>query len=128
MRAKSSHSDGARHSQDAYLHDMLESAQFILRYMEGIDYEAFWNDSEKRDAVAMRLSVVGEAAAHVTNEPAAKLKDVPFKDIRGMRNRIVHEYGRVDYAVVWKVTQDDIAALVMALQKYLTQQPHSSSP
>jgi uncharacterized protein with HEPN domain len=122
MPARSSPSEGSPHSQDAYLYDMLESARHIQRYMEGVGFEAFWDDSEKRDAVAMRLAVIGESARHVTPETAAKLKGVPFKDLCGMRNRIAHDYGRVDYAVVWRVTQDDIGVLVTALNGYLQQQ------
>lgn len=128
MPAKSSPSEGNPHSQDAYLYDMLESALHIQRYMDGVDHEAFWEDSEKRDAVAMRLAVIGESARHVTPETAARLKGVPFKDICGMRNRIAHDYGRVDYAVVWKVTQEDIGALIAALKGHLPPQPHWEPP
>ena len=125
MPVKSSPSESNPHSQAAYLYDMLESAQHILRYMAGVNYEAFWADSEKRDAVAMRLAVIGESARHVTAETAAELTDIPFKDLRGMRNRIAHDYGRVDYTVVWTVTQEDIGPLVTALQKHLATQPKS---
>ena len=125
MPAKSSPSEDGAHSQDAYLQDMLESAQYIHRYMEGVDYNLFWSDSEKRDAVAMRLAVIGEAARHVSPETAAKLKGIPFKDIRGMRNRIAHDYGRVDYTVVWTVTQEDIEPLVTALEKHFAANPKS---
>ncbi len=125
MPVKSSPSESNPHSQAAYLYDMLESAQHILRYMAGVNYEAFWDDSEKRDAVAMRLAVIGESARHVTAETAAELTDIPFKNLRGMRNRIAHDYGRVDYTVVWVVTQEDIGPLVAALQKHLATQPTS---
>jgi len=118
MSAKSSHSKDKAHTQDAYLHDMLESARLVRLYVEGVDYDSFWDDSEKRDAVAMRLAVIGEAARHITRETAAGLKGIPFKDICGMRNRIAHDYGRVDYTVVWQVTQEDIGPLVAALEKH----------
>ena len=128
MSAKSSPSKADSQSQTAYLHDMLESAQHIQRYMNDISYEAFWDDSEKRDAVAMRLAVIGEAAGHITHETAAKLKEVPFKEIRGMRNRIAHDYGRVDYTVVWTITQEDIGPLVHALERHLSRQPVKAPP
>jgi uncharacterized protein with HEPN domain len=128
MSAKSSPSKADPESQAAYLHDMLESAQHILRYMDGISYERFWDDSEKRDAVAMRLAVIGEAAAHITEGTAARLKEVPFKEIRGMRNRIAHDYGRVDYTVVWTVTQEDMGPLVHALERHLPRQPAKATP
>jgi uncharacterized protein with HEPN domain len=49
-------------SQDAYLHDMLEAARLIHGYMAGVSFKEFWHNSEKRDAVALRLSVLGESA------------------------------------------------------------------
>lgn len=122
MPAKSSHSDAR--AQLACLHDMLESAGHIARYMDGVTFDAFWEDSEKRDAVAMRLSVIGEAARHITKETEGKLAasgpGLPFKDIRGMRNRIAHDYGRVDYRVVWQVTQESIPSLVAVIERYLS--------
>lgn len=127
MPAKSSAAKDDRHSQDAYLHDMLESAQYVQRYMEGVDFDVFWNDSEKRDAVAMRLSVIGESARHLTSETEAKFKSIPFKDIRGMSNRIAHEYGRVDYTVVWTVTQEDVGPLVIPLVNHFSR-PHDPQP
>jgi uncharacterized protein with HEPN domain len=55
-----------KHPDDAYLHDMLEAARLIRAYMGKVSFDAFWRDNEKRDAVAMRLSVIGEAAVHVS--------------------------------------------------------------
>ena len=49
-------------SQDAYLHDMLEAAQLIRGYDSGVTFEEFWHNREKRDAVALRISVLGESA------------------------------------------------------------------
>ena len=114
MPVKSSPSD--RHSEEAYLLDMLESAQHIMRYMEGVAIEEFFADSEKRDAVTLRLSMIGEAARHVTKETEAALASIPFKDIRAMRNRITRDYGRVDCRILWQVTQEDVAPLVAALE------------
>jgi uncharacterized protein with HEPN domain len=126
MPAKSSLSNS--HSQEAYLQDVLESAQLVLRYMAGVTFDAFWDDGEKRDAVSMRLSVIGEAARHLTKDTEAQLQEVPFKDIRGMRNRIAHDYGRVDYRIVWEVTQKDILPLVTAVERYFAQRNSAPLP
>lgn len=116
MPAKSSASD--HHSQDAFLHDMLESARHVQSYVTAVAFDAFWANSEKRDAVALRLSVIGEAARHITRATEILLPTIPFKEIRGMRNRITHDYGQVDFRIVWEVTQKDITPLVMALEQY----------
>lgn len=105
-------------TQDAYLHDMLEAARLIHAYMAGVTFDQFWHNSEKRDAVALRLSVLGEAAGRIDRATEATLSAVPFKRIRGMRNRIVHDYGAVDFKIVWAVTQEEIEPLMAALEGY----------
>jgi uncharacterized protein with HEPN domain len=105
-------------SQDAYLHDMLEAAQLIRRYTDGVTFDDFWQDSEKRDAVALRVTVLGESAQKIDKETEAALSGIPFKGIRGMRNRIAHDYGAVDFKIVWAVTQQEIGPLIAALETY----------
>ncbi len=108
----------APRTQDAYLHDMLESAQLLQGYMSGIPFDDFWRNSEKRDAVALRISVLGEAAHKIDKATEAALPNIPFRSIRGMRNRVAHDYGAVDFKIVWAVTQTEIEPLIAALEAY----------
>ena len=109
----------AKNPDDAYLHDMLEAARLIRNYMRNVGFEEFWHHNEKRDAVALRLSVLGEAASHVSPATQKTLPSVPFKQIRGLRNRIAHDYGAIDFKIVWEVTQKEIKPLTTALETYL---------
>ncbi len=109
--------------QDAYLHDMLEAARLIRGYMADVSFEGFWTNSEKRDAVALRISVLGESAHKIGRTTEAALSGIPFKSIRGMRNRIAHDYGAVDFKIVWTVTQEEIEPLIAALEAYFKQRP-----
>ncbi len=115
-------------SQDAYLHDMLEAARLIRGYMAGVAYEDFWHNDEKRDAVAMRMSVLGESAHKIDQATEAELPGIPFKSIRGMRNRIAHDYGAVDFKIVWTVTQTEIEPLIAALETYFKKRPPTRAP
>jgi uncharacterized protein with HEPN domain len=110
-------------SQDAYLHDMLEGARLIQGYLAGVTPEEFWGNSEKRDAVALRISVIGEAAHKSDKTTETALPQIPFKNIRGMRNRIAHDYGAVDFMIVWEVTQREISPLIAALEAYFQGRP-----
>lgn len=103
-------------TQDAYLHDMLEAARLIHGYTAGVTFEDFWHNNEKRDAVALRISVLGESASKIDKATEAALPTVPFKSIRGMRHRIAHDYGAVDFKIVWAVTQEEIEPLIAALE------------
>ncbi|HWZ95097.1 MAG TPA: HepT-like ribonuclease domain-containing protein [Opitutaceae bacterium] len=108
----------ASKAQDAYLHDMLEAARLIHAYTDRVAFEDFWPNSEKRDAVALRISVLGESAHKIDKATEAALPGIPFKSIRGMRNRIAHDYGAVDFKIVWAVTRKEIEPLITALEKY----------
>ena len=103
-------------TQEAYLHDMLEAARLIEGYMAGVTFEQFRHNNEKRDAVALRLSVLGESAHQINKATEGSLPKVPFKAIRGLRNRIAHDYGAVDFRIVWTVTQDEIKPLIAAVE------------
>ena len=102
---------------------MLDSAHAIQKYMEGVTSDAFWEDAEKRDAVTMRISVIGEAARFILPPTAAMLPEIPFPKIRGMRNHITHDYKGVDYTEVWNVTMDHIPLLISELEGYFARNP-----
>ena len=96
----------------------------IRDYVSGVTFEEFWHNREKRDAVALRISVLGESAHKIHKATEATLPGVPFKSLRGMRNRIARDYGAVDFKIVWAVTQQEIAPLIRALEDYF--QNHTS--
>ncbi|MBP9901164.1 MAG: DUF86 domain-containing protein [Verrucomicrobia bacterium] len=108
----------AEKDQAAYLRDMSDSAKQAMGYIKGMTFEQFWEDQKTRDAVAMRLQVIGEAAKHITAATSAALPKVPFTHIRGMRNRISHDYGGVNFKVVWKVASEELKPMLTELQKY----------
>jgi len=112
----------AKPSQDqSHLQDMLTSARQAVSYVRGQTFEQFWDDAKTRDAVAMRITVIGEAAGKVSQETAAKAPKIPFHQISGLRNRIAHNYESVDFREVWKITQQDLKSLISELEKYIQQ-------
>jgi uncharacterized protein with HEPN domain len=115
-------------AQDAYLHDMLEAARLIHGYMAGVAFEDYWHNSEKRDAVALRISVLGESAHKIDKATEAALLSIPFKSLRGIRNRIAHDYGAVDFKIVWAVTQTEIEPLISILESYFKTHLTPQSP
>jgi uncharacterized protein with HEPN domain len=115
--------ESAPKTQDTYLHDRLEAARLIHGYMADVPFDEFWHNREKRDAVALRLSVLGESAHKIDKATEAVLPTIPFKRIRGMRNRIAHDYGAVDFKIVWDVNQKEIEPLIAALENYFKGRP-----
>ena len=106
---------------EALLKEMIEAAYAVRGYVAGFSFDQFWDDYKTRDAVAMRMIVLGEAARHVDDATAAKLPIIPFSDIRAMRNRIAHDYTKVDFRIVWEISQKDIPPLIIVLEAYFAQ-------
>ncbi len=117
-----------KHPDDAYLHDMLAAARLIRSYLRKVSFEEFWRHNEKRDAVALRLSVIGEAASRVGPATQKALPSIPFKQIRGLRNRIAHDYGAIDFKIVWEVTQKEIGPLIAAIEGYMGKKSSLGKP
>jgi uncharacterized protein with HEPN domain len=84
----------------AYLRDILESARLAIAYAEGSDLEAFSRDTQLQDAVIRRMEVVGEAARRVSEETRDAHPALPWRQMIGMRNQMIHMYDGVDIEVV----------------------------
>ena len=100
----------------ASLYDIQESARLALAYLEGIDLESFVHDNQVQDAVIRRLEIIGEAARRVSEETRAAYPALPWRQMIGMRNQMIHMYDGVDIDAVWRTVQDDLPPLLAALQ------------
>ena len=74
------------------IRDILDAISAALCYTEGMKYEAFVNDRKTMDAVLLNLIVIGEAACNVPDEIVSTYFDIPWRDMRDMRNFVIHEY------------------------------------
>jgi uncharacterized protein with HEPN domain len=107
----------------AYLRDILDSARAVRSYLAGVSREQFEANSEKQDAVIRRYAVMGEAARHVSPAALKALADLPWRQITGMRNILIHNYEDVDEATLWDTAQQDLPALILRLEGHLAQEP-----
>ncbi|MDO9254467.1 MAG: DUF86 domain-containing protein [Bacteroidales bacterium] len=94
-----------------YLDDILESAKLIESYVAAISEIEFYQSFEKQDAILHRLQIIGEAAKHVPSTYREKWTQVPWKDIAGIRDIIVHEYFGITLTMIWKTAVEDIPHL-----------------
>jgi uncharacterized protein with HEPN domain len=96
---------------------MLRAAQRAQLFAEGKTRESLEeNDELLGFAIVRAIEVVGEAASKVTLETRRDLTEIPWHNIIGMRNRIVHDYLNVDYDVVWAVVTKNLPPLVEQLE------------
>lgn len=102
-----------------YLRDMLENAEKALSFVEGLDYDSFYNDDKALYAVIRALEIIGEAARQIPEDVREANSEIPWREISGMRNKLTHEYFGVNTKVVWRTVQEDLPAIIPALQKML---------
>ncbi|OHB76849.1 MAG: hypothetical protein A2Z25_22685 [Planctomycetes bacterium RBG_16_55_9] len=96
-----------------YINDLIEACEDILAFTEGMSYSDFINDKRTINAVVRSLEVIGEA----TKKLPVSLKDhypkVPWKQMAGMRDKLIHEYFGIDKQMVWKVVKEHIGDLLL---------------
>lgn len=96
--------------------DILDSAAKILSYTDGFTYENFIKDSKTVDAVIRNFEIIGEAANRLPEEFKDSHPDIDWHRIRGFRNRIVHDYFGIDYAIVWLIKETFLPNMISQLQ------------
>jgi uncharacterized protein with HEPN domain len=96
---------------DLLVEDMLASIHKIERYSSGMSQELFLQDEKTIDAVVRNLEILGEATRQLPEDFIAQHPDVPWRQIAGLRNRIVHDYFGLDLEMIWQVIRNDLPQL-----------------
>lgn len=95
-----------------YLDDIVEAAEKIERYTERMDYEEFASDEKTVDAVLRNFEVIGEAAKNVPDEIYREYNDVPWSEMAGMRDKLIHGYATIELRIVWMTVKEEIPTLI----------------
>ncbi len=101
-----------------YLKHMLIAAREIETFVGGQGRDAFLADRRTQQAVVMNLLVIGEAAAKIMDSDPAFAEahpDMPWRNMRGMRNRMAHGYFETNYELVWETVRTEIPRLIATL-------------
>jgi uncharacterized protein with HEPN domain len=109
------------------LRDMLDAARRAQIFIAGksrIDLEK--DDFLIGFAVVRALEIIGEAASQITTATRNELSELAWREIIGMRNRIIHGYNRVNYDIVWDTVNKNISALIIQLQALLPPETDAS--
>ncbi len=87
------------------IQDIMDAVGTISRYTQGMELNTFIDDRRTVDAVVRNLMIIGEAAVHVPEDSCLKHPEIPWYEMRGMRNFVVHEYFRASDSVIWDTVQ-----------------------
>ncbi len=110
---------------DAVLLDMINAAQRIVEFKQGMDRQGFLEDAKTQSAVLHQLMVLGEACKRLSAETRERAPQLPWRLIAGMRDNLIHEYDDVDLDEVWKTADRDVPALIAELRRLSTAEERS---
>ena len=102
-------------TDESLLIDIIAAAEDAIGFITGLDEAAFLASKLHQNAVERALEIIGEAARNLSNGFKAKHPEFPWRDIIGMRNRLIHGYSDLDLDVVWDVVRNMLPELVTAL-------------
>jgi len=101
---------------EAYLLDILIAARKALQFLEGITWEEFKQSELHQNAVMRPLEIIGEAARRVSQQTRDAHPEIPWEEMIGMRNRLIHEYFRVNLKTVWDTVHNDLPPLIALIE------------
>lgn len=102
-----------------YIDDINTAVEKVERYVEGMSFEDFLTDEKTVDSIVRNFEILGEAAKNIPEEVKIKYSDVPWNEMIGMRNKIIHEYFGVDHNILWKTIKDDLPQLKPKIKEIL---------
>jgi uncharacterized protein with HEPN domain len=102
-----------------YLHHILDASTRIEEYLGGVNEETFHQVTLVQDGVIRQLEIVGEATKRLSREVRVKYPNVPWQDIAGMRDKLIHDYFGVDLDAVWLTARDDVPVLKAEVTRIL---------
>ena len=105
-----------RRSWTLRITDIIEAIETALDYIEGMTFEQFVADQRTCDAVIRNFIIIGEAASHLPEDFIERHSDLPWREMRDMRNVVVHEYFGVDNMVMWETLQNNLPPLLPLLR------------
>lgn len=102
-----------------YLADILQSFRNAHQFLEGLSYEQFITDRKTISAVVRELEIAGEAAKQLPRSLRRKYPDIPWSDMAGMRDKLIHFYFGVDMEIVWETVKVRIPELEPLIEDVL---------
>ncbi len=107
-------------SDKDFLLDIQEATRRIKSYTYEMTYEEFLSDTRTQDAVIRNIEIIGEATKKLSVGLRTQYPDVPWKEMSGTRDRLIHNYFGVDIEVVWKISIAELSDLALQIMEILS--------
>jgi len=102
-----------------YIQDIVDATSKGMRFVEDMKYEDFIHDDKTVFAVIRAIEVIGEAAKNIPDDVKDKYPEIPWREMAGMRNKLIHAYFGVDIKRVWKAIKEEIPPLKPVFEQML---------
>jgi len=100
-----------------YIRDVIDAIDKTQKFTEGLTYDIFMEDAKTAFAVVRALEIIGEAVKNIPEFLRAKYPEIPWKEMAGMRDKLIHEYFGVKYEIVWDTVKIEIPDLKEKFEK-----------
>ena len=110
-----------------YLCDILDSVRKARRFLEGVKFEAFACNDEKVFALMQALEIIGEAVKNLPKSIRERYPEVSWRDVAGMRDKLIHQYFRVNVRLLWETVKKDLPRLRTTVERMLAEMKGSGT-
>lgn len=105
----------SKRKDSAVIQDIKEAISRIISYTSEMKYNNFVKNYQAQDAVIRNIEILGEAAKLLSNEMKEQYPDIPWKEIAGTRDKLIHDYFGVNIDIVWDIVKNEIPTLFQKL-------------
>ena len=102
-----------------YLEDILSAIDSIEKFIAGMDASSFEADDKTTSAVIQKLEIIGEATKQIPDEIRQNHPHIPWKEMAGMRDKLIHFYFGVDHQLVWRTIKERLPHVKLGIQEIL---------
>lgn len=102
-----------------YLRDVLDASHKAIQFCEGMSYDDFAEDDRTTFAVIRALEIIGEATKNIPVSFREAHPDLPWREMAGMRDKLIHQYFGVDLEIVWTTVEERLPEIVERLREML---------
>ena len=100
-----------------YINDLVEACEDILSFTKGMSYSDFAGDKKTVNAVIRSLEVIGEATKKLPISFRDNYPDIPWRQMAGMRDKLIHEYFGIDKQMVWQAIEKHIPDILPLIKE-----------
>lgn len=104
-------------SDTVYLQHILEAIKQIEVYTSNVSYEEFLQERLLQDGVVRQLEIIGEASRNLSSDFRDQQPEIPWRQIIGLRNRVIHAYFELNLTIIWEVVQNDLPSLKQKIEQ-----------